>query len=217
MKIAVTEHQKKFIITESISEEFNSIIERGYNFTKEILEKSAEQIGINIQFAITWGASIGGMVGPLNDFIKNTESEMSDIEISLLLTGIIASYYVDNKEYVKKILTKIKEEGLSEVFLRVFKKSQELKNAFFDFIESLNITLHKVTNIMSYTFIIPIIPMLYDMATSSNLDGEQISEIAKRLASFGVLTVSGILVKELINKIIKRFKSYINSKVQYYH
>lgn len=207
MKIAVTEHQKKFIITESISEEFNSIIERGYNFTKEILEKSAEQIGINIQFAITWGASIGGMVGPLNDFIKNTESEMSDIEISLLLTGIIASYYVDNKEYVKKILTKIKEEGLSEVFLRVFKKSQELKNAFFDFIESLNITLHKVTNIMSYTFIIPIIPMLYDMATSSNLDGEQISEIAKRLASFGVLTVSGILVKELINKIIKRFKS----------
>jgi hypothetical protein len=106
MKIAVTEHQKKFIITESISEEFNSIIERGYNFTKEILEKSAEQIGINIQFAITWGASIGGMVGPLNDFIKNTESEMSDIEISLLLTGIIASYYVDNKEYVKKILNK---------------------------------------------------------------------------------------------------------------
>jgi len=207
MKIAVTEHQKKFIITESISEEFNSIIERGYNFTKEILEKSAEQIGINIQFAITWGASIGGMVGPLNDFIKNTESEMSDIEISLLLTGIIASYYVDNKEYVKKILTKIKEKGLSEVFLRVFKKSQELKNAFFDFIESLNITLHKVTNIMSYTFIIPIIPMLYDMATSSNLDGEQISEIAKRLASFGVLTVSGILVRELINKIIKRFKS----------
>ena len=207
MKIAVTEHQKKFIITESISEEFNSIIERGYNFTKEILEKSAEQIGINIQFAITWGASIGGMVGPLNDFIKNTESEMSDIEISLLLTGIIASYYVDNKEYVKKILTKIKEKGLSEDFLRVFKKSQELKNAFFDFIESLNITLHKVTNIMSYTFIIPIIPMLYDMATSSNLDGEQISEIAKRLASFGVLTVSGILVRELINKIIKRFKS----------
>ena len=207
MKIAVTEHQKKFIITESISEEFNSIIERGYNFTKEILEKSAEQIGINIQFAITWGASIGGMVGPLNDFIKNTESEMSDIEISLLLTGIIASYYVDNKEYVKKILTKIKEKGLSEVFLRVFKKSQELKNAFFDFIESLNITLHKVTNIMSYTFIIPIIPMLYDMATNSNLDGEQISEIAKRLASFGVLTVSGILVRELINKIIKRFKS----------
>ena len=207
MKIAVTEHQKKFIITESISEEFNSIIERGYNFTKEILEKSAEQIGINIQFAITWGASIGGMVDPLNDFIKNTESEMSDIEISLLLTGIIASYYVDNKEYVKKILNKIKEKGLSDVFLRVFKKSQELKNAFFDFIESLNITLHKVTNIMSYTFIIPIIPMLYDMATSSNLDGEQISEIAKRLVSFGVLTVSGILVKELINKIIKRFNS----------
>ena len=115
MKIAVTEHQKKFIITESISEEFNSIIERGYNFTKEILEKSAEQIGINIQFAITWGASIGGMVGPLNDFIKNTESEMSDIEISLLLTGIIASYYVDNKEYVKKILTKIKEKGLNSL------------------------------------------------------------------------------------------------------
>ena len=38
-------------------------------------------------------------------------------------------------------------------------------------------------------------------ATSSS-----IKELITRLMGFGVLTVSGIIVKELVTKIIKRFK-----------
>jgi len=207
MNITITESQKRKLLTESIGENISYMVERSYELTKDVLKKSSEQMGINFEFAITWGASIGGMVGPLNDFIRNTEPEMNDIQISLLLTGVIASYYFDNKEYLKKILLKIKEEGLGDVFVRIFKKSKELKNAFLDFISSLNITFHKVTNIMSYTFIIPLIPMLYEVANRGTISHSEISEITTRLMSFGLVTVSGLLLKELMNKIIKRFKS----------
>jgi len=63
-----------------------------------------------------------------------------------------------------------------------------------------------VTNIMSYTFIIPLIPMIYNLSKGSP-DSVEPSHIAQRLYGFGLLTISGIILKELINKLIKRFRS----------
>jgi hypothetical protein len=120
--------------------------------------------------------------------------------------GVIATYYIDNKIFVTKIHNKIKEEGLIKPFKTVLTKSEELKEVFLDFISSLGITLHKVTNIMSYTFIIPLIPMIYNLSKGSP-DSVEPSHIAQRLFGFGLLTISGIILKELINKLIKRFRS----------
>jgi hypothetical protein len=120
--------------------------------------------------------------------------------------GVIATYYIDNKIFVTKIHNKIKEEGLIKPFKTVLTKSEELKEVFLDFISSLGITLHKVTNIMSYTFIIPLIPMIYNLSKGSP-DSVEPSHIAQRLYGFGLLTISGIILKELINKLIKRFRS----------
>ena len=83
---------------------------------------------------------------------------------------------------------------------------KNLKKTFLDFVGSLGVTLHKVTNIMSYTFIIPIIPMIYNLAKGEP-NAVEPSQIAQRLAGFGLLTVSGIVLKQLINKMIKRFQS----------
>ena len=120
--------------------------------------------------------------------------------------GVIASYYIDNKTFVTKIFDKIKEEGLIKPFKTVLTKSKELKEVFLDFIGSLGITLHKVTNIMSYTFIIPLIPMLYNLG-KGDPDSFELSHIAQRLAGFGLLTISGVILKELINKLIRRFRN----------
>lgn len=203
--IIINEEQKKRILLESSGGSMSELIKKNYDFTKDILTKSSSQIGLNFEFLITWGASIGGFVGPLNDFIAGIHPEFSEIDISLLLTGIIASYYVDNKEMIKKVYYKIKERGIFDAFKTLLKKSEELKTVFFEFIESLGITLHKVTNILSYTFVIPLIPMLYNLSQEGVNSNTEIYEIVKRLTGFGLLTVSGILTKELISKIIRRF------------
>jgi len=204
--IIITESQKKRILRESGSGgNFSEIIKKNYDLVKDIITKSSSQIGLNLEFLITWGASIGGFVGPLNDFIANREPEFSDLEVSLILTGIIASYYIDNKTLVNKVLTHLKEKGLYESYKRYLKKGRELKKVFSSFIESLGVTLHKVTNILSYTFILPLLPMLYDMA-KNDPSSSSIKELITRLTGFGILTVSGIIVKELVTKIIRRFK-----------
>jgi hypothetical protein len=206
LTVVINESQKKVLITESISDELIGVLKTNYETVKNIIEETSKEFGGHFNILISWGATIGGFVGPLEDFLSGQYPELSDLEISLILMGVISSYYIDNKTFVTKIYEKIKEEGLIQPFKTVLNKSKELKEVFLEFIGSLGVTLHKVTNIMSYTFIIPLIPMLYNLAKGDPNSVEPL-HIAQRLSGFGLLTISGIILKELINKLIKRFRS----------
>ena len=176
MEILINSKQASKIIKESTGGGVSLKIEKLYQQVKEVLEKTGKQIGENLTFLVTWGASIGGMIGPLNDYIQGKYPNLTDMEISLLLTGVITNYYFDNKKLINKLIVKIKELGLSDVFSEVFNKAEELKRSFFKFIESLNITVHKMTNIMSYAFIIPLIPLIYDGVSKGYITENEIVE-----------------------------------------
>lgn len=204
--ILINENQKRRLILEGSGDFIVETLSKNYDFVKKVIKDSSSQIGLNLEFLVSWGATIGGFVGPLEEFLRGAEPSLSDLEVSLILTGIISSYYLDNKEYVKKIIDTIKEKGLYKPFKKVLTKSKEFKSVFSDFISSLGITLHKVTNILSYTFILPLLPILYKMVTENNINSSEINNLSKRLIGFGLLTVSGIILKQLLTKIAKRFK-----------
>jgi hypothetical protein len=86
-------------------------------------------------------------------------------------------------------------------------KGRELKQVFLDFVSSLNLTTHKISNIMSYTFIVPLLPMIYDMVQSGTVTMEDASKITQRLVGFGFLTIGGNSLKEFIENIIKKFSN----------
>lgn len=203
--LIINESQKKMILKESINDYLTDIIKNNYEFVKKVLDISSKQINLNLQFLLTWGASIGGFVGPLNDFIVGNSPEISDVELSLIITGIIAVHFIDNKKTINSIINLIKKNGLFNIFKIGLDKSNELKSIFINFIKSLNITLHKVTNIMSYAFIIPIIPIIYESVYNGVLSPKDGKEIALRLGVFGLLTVSGVVLREIIIKLIRRF------------
>lgn len=205
--ILISESQKQRLLLETSGGEIDSTIKKNYQLVKKILSTSSKQLNTDLKFLITWGASIGGMVGPINDFVQGKYPELNDVQLSLLLTGVIATYYFDNKTLMDKLYKKLTEEGIFTQFLTVIKKCDELRDSFLTFIDSLGITLHKVTNMMSYTFIIPLLPLVYNMSMSGSVTEKEISEIVIRLSSFGLVAVSGVIMKELISKIVRRFRS----------
>ena len=207
MTLIITESQRKMILTESIVSNFAESVKNNYEFVKQVIKEASESMGMNLQFAITWGASIGGFIGPINNFLEGKYPNLTDLELSLILTGVIATYYFDNAEMAKQVFEKIKEDGLTSPFKEALRKGKEFKDSFLDFVSSLNITLHKVTNMMGYTFILPLIPMLFEIAKNGEYNNHDIKQISLRLASFGILTVSAIMIRELVTKIIKRFRS----------
>jgi hypothetical protein len=203
--ILISESQRKRLIIESVGDNLGKDTKKLFDLTKSIINQSSEQLGMNLQFMLTWGASIGGLMGPLSDYIEGKSPSITDMDKSLILVGVISVLYYDNKESIEKILKKIKDGGLSDEFLDTLRKGKEIKKTFLDFLSSLNISAHKMTNIMSYTFIIPLLPMLYSISQSGEISPKDIESIVKRIAGFGMITVSGIALKELIGKIIKRF------------
>ena len=205
--ILINESQKQRLLLESTGGEIENTVKKNYQLVKKILSTSSKQLKMDLKFLITWGASIGGMVGPINDFIQGKYPELNDVQLSLLLTGVIATYYFDNKSLMDKLYIKLNEEGIFKQFLTTIKKCDELRDSFLNFIDSLGITLHKVTNMMSYTFIIPLLPLIYNMAMSGSTSEKEISEIVLRITSFGLVAVSGVIMKELVSKIVRRFRS----------
>ena len=206
MRILITETQKRRILLESTGEELGNVIKQNADKVKKIVDEAQGQIGLNLQFLLTWGAGIGGFVGPIEQFVRGRFPDLTEMQITLILIGVISTYFFENKKFVSTIYNKIQEEGLSKIFEKVLRKGDELRSTFLDFIESLGITFHKITNMMSYTFIIPLIPMIYQMATDGLTDGVDLKELAIRIIGFTGLTISGILFKEMILKMVRRFR-----------
>lgn len=206
VNVLITEEQKRILIKESYRSKISDVVKQNYEFTKKVLKETMSTTGINLEFMLTWGASIGGFMRPISEFLQTGNVNLTDIELSLVLTGIMASLYLENKETLKELLSKINEEGLTEVFVSGLKKTEELKFTFLKFIESMNITFSKVSNMLAYAFIVPILPMLYQMS-DIGMSGKDIKEIVTRIVSFGLVTVSSIVLREVVSKILKRFSS----------
>lgn len=208
MSVIINENQKKILIKESLIKDISDTVKNNFEFAKEILQSSKEQMGINLQFLLTWGASIGGFVGPLTQFVEGENPELTPTQITSIMIGVTATYYLDNKKTIYEILKKIKEDGLGEVFVRTLKKAEKLKSSFLSFIESLNLTFHKVSNMMTYTFIIPLVEKILQMSQSGEITDQDIRQLALRIGSFGLLTVSSIAVVSLVKRMVKRFRDF---------
>jgi hypothetical protein len=130
---------------------------------------------------------------------------MNDVEISLLLTGVIATFFYNSPKIIQKIKDKISEKNLDSEFEVTLSKTQELKDTFFDFMESLNITLFKVSNVLGFAFLIPLLPYIHQLS-EGKLTTMDINKIVTILLSYGVLTITSSTLKEIIVKLIKRFR-----------
>jgi len=205
MNILITENQERMILNESIGRELGDILRRNSNLGKLISDQIKEVMGNDKIGLLTFGSSVGGLMGPVNDFLAGNYPSMNDLEISLLLTGVIATFFYNSPKLIKKITSLIKDKNLESEFEVALTKTQELREVFYEFMESLNITFFKVSNVLGFTFLIPLLPYIHELS-SGNLTMADITKIAKMLTSYGFITISAATLKEILTKIIKRFK-----------
>jgi hypothetical protein len=205
MTILITETQQKMILNESIGSELVDILKRNSDIGKLILTQIKEIMGNDKIGLLTFGASIGGLIGPVGEYIEGKYPHMTDVEVSLLLTGVISTFLYNSPKLIKRITDKIKEQDLETEFEVAKSKTKELIDVFYDFMESLNITLFKVTNVLGFAFLIPLLPYIHELSSGS-LTTHDINRIVKMLLSYGFITISASTLKEILSKIIKRFR-----------
>ena len=205
MKFILTESQYKKILFEERTNNVSSKLQSLKRYFNTVSTESKKQIGLDLEFLATWGVTIAGFVRPISEFIKGNYPELTNTELALLSTGVILTYFTSNKDGIKKVLEKIKENSLIQEFDHMLEKASELKEYFISFIGSLAIPVSKISNMMAYTFIIPIIPELYEYAQGHS--SMEIEEMIKRVIGFVGITLSGSMIKNLLKEIVKRFKN----------
>ena len=205
MKIIVNESQYKKLLFEETSKNGLSKLKELKTFFNDLMKNVKKQIGLDLGFLATWGVTIGGFMRPIVEFMEGNYPDLTQTEIALLSTGIILTYYQSNKELLRGILIKIKENGLIQEFNHMLEKSEHLKNAFINFISSLGVPVARIANMMAYTFLIPLIPELYEIA--QGYGNMELKEFTMRIIMYLGITFMGNLIRSLIGAIVTRFKS----------
>lgn len=204
MNYIITENQLK-IITEGVTVgRLNENMKRLYSFSVKMMLKVEKKYGLNLRLLSTWGPAVGGFVMPLDNFIKTRNFNFTEQQSALVLAGVAATLFFDNKPMIKKIIDKIKEEGIVDGFREVLSRGKELRNVFVKFMESLSTSITSISEIISYSFLIPIIGDIQNML-SKNPDTMELAKlIGERLLASGVVLVGAVTLVEVINKILKR-------------
>jgi hypothetical protein len=206
MEFLINEQQLKVILREQKESKMTDYMKELHSFTTEVVNRVMKKYEINLKMLMTWGTAVGGLLMPLDVFLKTGQFDMSDSQRYLVLAGVAAVLFFDNKRLVSKIIKKIKEEGLEEVFDVAINKGSQLKNTFFEFLESLNLSISTFVDVMAYTFLLPILTDIHSVAANTTDVNEAALMIGERLLASGVIASGGTLLNVIIKKLINRFK-----------
>lgn len=207
MDIILTESQYIQLLVEKNENKIASVFEKSKDFTKKLISDVKEQYSIDFTFLGTWGSVIGGFISPISKYMEGTYPNLTDQDITLITFGITLTFFSNNKEKLNKVLQLIKEKGIITFFDRAILKAYDLKDAFIGFLDSLNLTMSKVSNMLAYCFLIPLVPLLKDLS-DLNLSKEQVDLIVTGVSHYTTIVLGSKIVETMVSSILNRFKSF---------
>ena len=206
MEFLITESQLKKILTEQERSRMDGYMKQLNSFTKQIVNRVLKSYGLNLRMLLTWGTSVGGMVLPLDRYLRTGNFDLTDNQRMLVLAGIAFTLFFETKSPLSKLLKLIKEEGLSDVYKVGLNKGKQLKESFLNFMSSVNVSTGSFMDTVAYSFLIPIITDIQEAAMRGGDPKETAIMIAQRLSASGVVIIGSQVLSRTIKKIIDRIK-----------
>lgn len=206
MDFLINESQLRAILQEQDESRMGDSVKEMYSFTKNIVNRVGKIYGMNLKFLLTWGTAVGGLVLPLDQFIKTGNFDLTDDQRYLILAGIAFIMFYENKKGLVKILETIREEGLEESFKKGLEKAKELKSSFKGFLSAANVSINSFMDTVAYAFLIPIILDIQNIAHGASDPKEAGLLIAERLVASGIVVIGTQALSQTIRKIIEKIK-----------
>ena len=204
MEFLITEAQLRTILNEEERSRMDGYMKQLNLFTKQIVNRVLKSYGLNLRMLLTWGTSVGGMVLPLDQYIRTGDFDLNESQRMLVLAGIAFTLFFETKRPLEKLLKLIKDEGLMDVYENGVSKGKELKESFLNFMASVNVSTGSFMDTVAYSFLIPIITDIQILAMSSGDPKETAMMIAERLVASGFVIIGSQALSRTIKKIIDR-------------
>ena len=203
MKITLTESDIRYVILESAEKQTEKTIENVKKYTKDLYEKVKDHLGLNLKFLLTWGVGIGALISPIESWINENVADITPMEVTLIAISAVMTVFFEKKADIKVLLDRIKEEGLSDTFSTVVKKTKELKKSFKKLLDYLGVGLSGVASMANYAFMLPLIPIMKEVFIRGDFEEVELDKMVTRLIGIGVSAAVAEVIKKLASRISK--------------
>jgi hypothetical protein len=204
MEFLITESQLRVLLQEEEKSQLGLYVKNMYAFTKQMLNKVFKSYGINLRMLLTWGTSVGGLVLPLDQYLRTQHLGLNEDQRMLILVGIIFALFFETKRPFVKIMSLIKENGLENIFQDGLRKGTQLRDAFTNFLSSANTGVGTFLEAIAYSFLIPIITDVQSVLTQTEDIETAAILIAERLLAAGVTLVGRQTLIDVVKNILKK-------------
>jgi hypothetical protein len=204
MEFLITESQLRVLLQEEEKSQLGLYVKNMYAFTKQMLNKVFKSYGINLRMLLTWGTSVGGLVLPLDQYLRTQHLGLNEDQRMLVLVGIIFALFFETKRPFMKIMSLIKENGLEDIFQDGLRKGTQLRDAFTNFLSSANTGVGTFLEAIAYSFLIPIITDVQSVLGQTEDIETAAILIAERLLAAGVILVGRQTLIDVVKNILKK-------------
>jgi hypothetical protein len=204
MEFLITESQLRVLLQEEEKSQLGLYVKNMYAFTKQMLNKVFKSYGINLRMLLTWGTSVGGLVLPLDQYLRTQHLGLNEDQRMLVLVGIIFALFFETKRPFMKIMSLIKENGLEDIFQDGLRKGTQLRDAFTNFLSSANTGVGTFLEAIAYSFLIPIITDVQSVLGQTEDIETAAILIAERLLATGVILVGRQTLIDVVKNILKK-------------
>jgi hypothetical protein len=204
MEFLITESQLRVLLQEEEKSQLGLYVKNMYAFTKQMLNKVFKSYGINLRMLLTWGTSVGGLVLPLDQYLRTQHLGLNEDQRMLVLVGIIFALFFETKRPFVKIMSLIKENGLEDIFQDGLRKGTQLRDAFTNFLSSANTGVGTFLEAIAYSFLIPIITDVQSVLGQTEDIETAAILIAERLLAAGVILIGRQTLIDVIKNVLKK-------------
>ncbi len=204
MEFLITESQLRVLLQEEEKSQLGLYMKNMYAFTKQMLNKVFKSYGINLRMLLTWGTSVGGLVLPLDQYLRTQHLGLNEDQRMLVLAGIIFALFFETKRPFMKIMSLIKENGLEDIFQDGLRKGTQLRDAFTNFLSSANTGVGTFLEAIAYSFLIPIITDVQSVLGQTEDIETAAILIAERLLAAGVILIGRQTLIDVVKNVLKK-------------
>ena len=204
MEFLITESQLRVLLQEEEKSQLGLYMKNMYAFTKQMLNKVFKSYGINLRMLLTWGTSVGGLVLPLDQYLRTQHLGLNEDQRMLVLVGIIFALFFETKRPFMKIMSLIKENGLEDIFQDGLRKGTQLRDAFTNFLSSANTGVGTFLEAIAYSFLIPIITDVQSVLGQTEDIETAAILIVERLLAAGVILIGRQTLIDVVKNVLKK-------------
>lgn len=189
---------RKRQLMESTQDNLSQDLMSLYSDSKKVLKDFDDAWDLNLKLLSTWGASLGGIMLPVKNWIEQKYPELSYEQVILVLMGSIISFFYDNEYFINAIVKKIMKEGLMNEFKQSTIVAQRLISSLNNLLSKMDFYGRDNVDYLSFAFFLPMLEDLKKEVTMENLDS-----ITNKIYNSGVVLTNKLNIKFFLRKLIE--------------